>query len=42
MNLSCNSNVQVLWMKVEREQALRVHRQRFGQAGARCLLLRRG
>lgn len=25
--------VQVLWMKVEREQALRGHRQRFGQVG---------
>ena len=25
--------MRVLWMKVEREQALRVHRQRFGQVG---------
>jgi galactokinase len=33
MNLSCNFTERVLSMKVEREEALRVHRQRFGRGG---------
>ena len=35
MVLSCNPTLRVLWMRTEKEEALRVHEQRFGGAGRR-------